>query len=220
MNKISPSIYVDKIPTYYTGVRSDIVDDLPKSPMDILEIGCGTGGTLDLARSMGKVRKSVGVELNPDSAASASECADKVFVGDIESLQLPFDPESFDVIIISEVLEHLIDPWSVLKKLFPLVRPGGLLYASSPNVAHINTVRMLLKNKWSYEKSGLFDWTHLRWFTPKTYQEMVEAAGFEVLWNSSVAPMTHKQSLANTLTFGYFRHLFTSQIFIKARRKP
>jgi hypothetical protein len=62
------------------------------------------------------------------------------------------------------------------------------------------------------------DWTHMRWFTPATYREMIEGAGFEVIWVRPVAPMTTKQKLADAFTIKRFSHLFMGQIFIKAQR--
>jgi len=133
-------------------------------------------------------------------------------------LTLPFAPQSFDVVILSEVLEHLVDPWAVVKKLAPLLAPHGLLYASSPNIAHLSVVRMLMRNRWDYTDQGHMDWTHIRWFTPQTYREMIEAAGLRIVWIRPLARMTAKQRLANALTFGRFAHMFMSQIFVKAER--
>ena len=211
--------YGEKIPDYFQGSREDIIDDLPPvSGLKILEIGCGTGATLQLAKLRGKASHVTGIEINPISAAVAKTVLDETIEGNIEDLQLPFADQSFDAVIISEVLEHLIDPWAALKRIYPLIKVGGLLYASSPNVAHMSVLKMLLRNRWDYADSGVLDWTHVRWFTTETYQEMIESSGFCVIWNKAVAQMTNKQSIANMMTFGIFRHLFTSQVFIKAMR--
>lgn len=210
----------DKRADYFEGVRQDIVADLPSGrALAVLEIGCGAGATLALAKSRGKASRTVGLEIDPEVAAVARTNADQVIVGNVESIELPFAPETFDVVIMSEVLEHLIDPWRVLKRLHPLVKNGGLLYASSPNVAHTSTLRMLLRNRWDLTERGRMDWTHMRWFTPATYREMAEGAGFEVIWVRSIAPMTAKQKLVDALTLKRFSHLFVSQIFLKAIRR-
>ena len=142
------SAYIVKPPQYFSSARRDIIDDLPRRDpkLDILEVGCGTGATLVLAKCEGKANLTVGIELDRASADIARRDIDTVVVGNIEELNLPIPPESFDVLIMSEVLEHLIDPWAVLKKLRPFLRPSGLLYASSPNVAHISVLRQILRN--------------------------------------------------------------------------
>jgi len=184
----------------------------------ILEIGCGTGATLALMKAQNTAHFTVGVELDRASAAIAREHVDQVVEGNIESVELPFPPAHFDVLIMSEVLEHLIDPWTTLQKLRPFLKAGGLLYASSPNVAHISVLRQLLQNRFDYADSGITDWTHLRWFTSATYREMIERAGFRVNWLRAVSPPTPKQRIVNALTFWRLSHIFIGQIFVRAER--
>ena len=219
MSEVLTKAYSDKSADYFGGVRRDIVDDLPAGrALTVLEIGCGSGATLSFAKSQGKAARVIGIELDPQSAATARNNVDEVLEGNVEAMELPFVQGSIDVAIMSEVLEHLVDPWRFLKKLNPLITKGGLLYASSPNVAHISILRMLLRNRWDYTDRGHLDWTHLRWFTPATYCEMIKSAGFKVIWIRPIAPMTTKQTLTNALTLNRFRHLFMSQIFVKAER--
>lgn len=211
--------YAQKKDYYFEGARRDIVNDLAEhTELRVLEIGCGTGATGALAKKSGRIRRFVGVERDPRAAAQARRLLDDVVEGDVEKVLLPFGPETFDVLIMSEVLEHLFDPWSVLRNLAPLLIRGGLLYASSPNVAHISIFRMLLNNRWDYTTDGRMDWTHIRWFTPVTYREMIEAAGFRTLWLRPLVGMTRKQAVANLFTFGRIPHVFCSQMFIKAAR--
>lgn len=212
--------YGNKEMSYFQAARNDIVADLPYDQgLRILEVGCGEGGTLLLAKASKKAVRVVGVEMDPQSALKARAVADDVLVGNVENMELPFEPGSFDVLILSEVLEHLFDPWRVLRRLYPLLKDGGLIYASSPNVAHVTVLRMLFRNCWDYSERGRMDWTHVRWFTPQTYREMIEEAGFRVIWLRSTAPMTMKQAAVNAMTFNRFSHLFTSQIFVKAQRR-
>jgi SAM-dependent methyltransferase len=211
--------YNEKKTEYFEGLRRDIVDDLPRGEgLTILDIGCGSGATLARARLQGKAAYTVGIEVEARAAERARTRIDKLLEGDVERMDLPFQPCFFDVMILSEVLEHLVDPWRTLERLRPLLRRGGFIYMSSPNVAHITVLKTLLRNRWDYCNEGRFDWTHLRWFTPATYREMIETAGFEVIWLRAIAPMTPKQAVVNALTLNRLSHLFMSQIFVKARR--
>ena len=133
-------------------------------------------------------------------------------------MPLPFAPASFDALIISEVLEHLVDPWAVLARLAPLVRSGGLIFASSPNISHHKVIRSLLRGRWDLADQGVMDRTHLRWFTPATYAGMFEGAGFVVEEVRPVRPFGWKPRLFNRLTGGRWQHLFMSQTSIRGRK--
>jgi SAM-dependent methyltransferase len=211
--------YAEKDTPYFTGARRDIVQDLPTGQkLSVLEIGCGAGATGGLAKAKGCAARYVGIELDPGAGASARRLLDVVIIGNVESPETDLPDEKFDVVILSEVLEHLIDPWAALARITPLMKRDGLLYASSPNVAHISVIRNLLANRWDYTGQGRMDWTHMRWFTPRTYRQMMESAGLDIVWLKPTSPLTKRQKLVDALTFGALRHIFVSQIFVKARR--
>src|ERR1700731_1156564 len=129
--------YEKKPQSYFQSARSDYISELPVNPKArILEIGCGEGGTGYLALKEGRCAEYCGVELLPNPASRAKERISKVVVGNVELIELPWPHDSFDVLILSEVLEHLVDPWAVLKKLRPLLKSGAKVLASSPNVSN------------------------------------------------------------------------------------
>ena len=118
--------YDAKESSYFGMARADYVAALPdSSEASILEIGCSNGGTGELALAEGKCGRYCGVELIAEAAAVARERLTEVVQGDIEQLELPWPANSFDALILSEVLEHLRDPWAVLQHLRPLLRPGA-----------------------------------------------------------------------------------------------
>lgn len=209
--------YAAKATEYFGSARSDYVAALPPSiHAKILDIGCGDGGTGVLAFSEGKCVVYCGVELLPAVADKARPRISQVLVGDIENLELPWPPGTFDALILSEILEHLIDPWAALRKIRPLMKPGGLVFASSPNVAHYRVITMLLRGDWSLTDVGVMDRTHLRWFTPKTYTAMFESCGYTVDLVQEVSPLSKKARVASALTLGKLRHLFLPQIDLRA----
>ena len=155
----------------------------------------------------------------PEPADAARQVLSEVLVGDVERLALPWAPASFDALILSEVLEHLVDPWATLERLGRLVRPGGLLLASSPNIAHWKVIRELIAGRFDLADQGVFDRTHLRWFTPSTFRALAEGAGFTVGRVGPVAPPGPRARLVSRLSFGRLDHLFMTQISIEARKR-
>jgi 2-polyprenyl-3-methyl-5-hydroxy-6-metoxy-1,4-benzoquinol methylase len=211
--------YRTKGDRYFSAARADYVTEIPTGPNRVLEIGCAGGMTGLLAKQQGKAAFYCGVELFPDAARNAEGRIDEIVVGDIEKIdRLPWPENSFDFLILSEVLEHLADPSRVLTKLRSYLRPGGRVFASSPNVSHFRIIAMLLKGDWRLTEMGVMDRTHLRWFTPKSYAELFADSGFIVERVQAVSPLTQKSKIANFLTLGKLRHLFVVQVDIRASR--
>lgn len=212
--------YAIKPASYFSKARADFVDRLPRDPSaQILEIGCGTGATGALALSEGCCGRYVGVELFETAATEAREVLTEVITGNVETLAFDFHPAEFDAIILSEVLEHLVEPGEVLKSLSRFVRPGGLLLASSPNISHWRVIRELVMGRFTLADQGVFDRTHLRWFTPETFSAMAEAAGFDVDELGPVTAFSPRTEIISKLTGGRFDHLFMTQIAMIARKR-
>ena len=94
----------------------------------------------------------------------------------------------FDAVLCLDVLEHLLDPWTVLEGLAGHLAPGGTAIVSIPNIRfHKALLPLLLWGDWAYEERGVLDSTHLRFFTRKTAMELVRGAGLEVV---TVEPST------------------------------
>ncbi len=202
---------------YYSGLRRQFVDCLPLNPAArLLEIGCGEGATGAYALQQKKCCWCCGVELCPEVARQAQGRLSQVITGDIERLDLPFATAFFDVVLISEVLEHLVDPWSVLRKVRRHMKPGAVIVAGSPNVAHYSVLLMLLRGEWRYAGSGIMDRTHLRWFTLRTYREMFESCGFTVEFVRPAVRIRGQARWANLLALGKLEHLLARQIVLKA----
>ncbi|MDP1601984.1 MAG: methyltransferase domain-containing protein, partial [Legionella sp.] len=118
-----------------------------------------------------------------------------------------------------EVLEHLVEPGEVLKRLARYVRPGGMLLASSPNISHWRVIRELVMGRFQLADQGVFDRTHLRWFTPDTFADLADQAGFDVEELGPVTAFSTRTELISKLTAGRFDHLFMTQIAMIARKR-
>jgi len=173
------------------------------NPKRVLEVGCASGQTLSFMRERG-AEYTVGIEYSPEAAAIAeARGVGRIIVGDVEHLDLDLEPASFDLLIAGHVLEHLADPWKILKKLRNLVKPGGQFVGALPNVRHYSIVLpLVIKGKWEYQSSGVMDWTHLRFFSRDTALAMVREAGFEA--ERIVPEFGRKSQIANFVTLNAF----------------
>lgn len=212
--------YERKAESYFSNARTDLVRLLPRDPdASVLEVGCGTGATGALALARGRAGRYVGIELLDSAGRQAREVLSEVHVGDVEAMDFDWHPATFDALILSEVLEHLVEPGQLLKKLSRFVRPGGLVLASSPNIAHWRVIRELVLGRFDLTDQGVFDRTHLRWFTPATFAAMFEGAGFKVEHVGPVTPFAPRTQYISRLLGGAYDHLFMTQIQLQARRR-
>lgn len=88
--------------------------------------------------------------------------------------------ERFDAIFFIDVLEHVLDPWSLLRHAKGDLAPGGRVVAAIPSIQYAPVVRQLLRGRWDYADTGTLDRTHLRFFTRDTMIEMFMGAGYVV----------------------------------------
>ncbi|HEY3738151.1 MAG TPA: class I SAM-dependent methyltransferase [Jatrophihabitans sp.] len=162
----------------HPGSSHELMLELVGSNKDVLDVGCDTG-------YLGKVLIAhgctvSGVEMNPEAAEQASKHLQRVLVSDLEFMDLEseFGRDSFDVVVFGDVLEHLRDPLSVLRDARSLLRPGGYVVISVPNIAHGDVRLALLSGHFNYGGVGLLDDTHLRFFTRENLIEFLGDAGF------------------------------------------
>lgn len=144
----------------------------------VLDVGCSSGY---LARPLAANGCTVvGLELDPAAAEEARSVCEDVLVGDVETMQLPFEERSFDVVLCGDLVEHLRDPEAFLARVRPLLRPDGRLVLTTPNVANWSMRIGLLVGRWRYTERGILDRTHTHLFTRKTLVETLERAGYRV----------------------------------------
>jgi SAM-dependent methyltransferase len=189
---------------YYQELRLPMLSLVRGTPKRILEIGCATGQTLAYMRDRG-AEYMVGVEHSAEAAALAEERGvGRIIRGDVERMKLDLESCSFDLLIAGHVLEHLADPWTVLRRLRRLLKTGGQVVGALPNVRHHSVVLpLLLKGEWEYRPSGVMDWTHLRFFSRRSTLGLLESTGFQV---EQIVPEFGgpRSRIANSLTGNIF----------------
>ena len=165
----------------YESARPDVQAVVPAGARRILDLGCASG-SLGAALKQRQGAEVVGVELDPDYARDAEGRLDRVICSDAAAAVERDDLGRFDCVICADVLEHLQDPWAVLRRIAgDLLEPGGTAVVSVPNVRSWETIfNLVVKGRWPRRPQGLFDATHLRWFTRADAVELLEGAGLQV----------------------------------------
>lgn len=150
----------------------------------ILDIGCATGTLLRVVSEHGW--QAYGVEPSRWAVDMISKpLRENVFLGTFEEASYPDD--SFDLVILWETLEHLENPYAVLRKVSRILRPGGLVVINVPNITSL--WNRLLHDRW-----WLIEPMHYYYFEPRTIRRLLEMLGFSVL---SITPFK------KTFSIGY-----------------
>ena len=160
----------------------DLLAALPRVER-LVEVGCSTGALARAYRSRHPETRWLGIEIEPTYAEAARRYCQNVLVGDVEILleQSGNTPLlQADCWVFGDSLEHLRDPWQVIRKVHDLLPAGGCICACIPNAQHWSLQARLCLGQFVYEESGLLDRTHLRWFTPTTMTSLFEDNGFQI----------------------------------------
>jgi 2-polyprenyl-3-methyl-5-hydroxy-6-metoxy-1,4-benzoquinol methylase len=183
----------------------------------VLDVGCGVGAWADELRAAGAQRLT-GIEPAEAAADRARTRYDIVRAEPIELLELDaLGGEPFAHVIAADVLEHLVDPWRVLRALHGWSLPAATLAISVPNARNFRlSLALVLGGRFTYRTSGLMDWTHLRWFTRASLEDALRLSGWEPQrWRWVTAG---KSRLLGSATRGASDPFLAPQIQVVARR--
>jgi SAM-dependent methyltransferase len=145
----------------------------------VLDIGCA-GGMVTLFANRDRGNEIVAVEPDVERAAVARERGLNVYDRILDK-DLQKELGLFDVVMMSDVLEHIAAPGDFLELVKGSLKPGGTLLLSVPNVAHWSVRWMLLRGRFDYQPFGIMDATHLRWFTAESLRALLTASGFDTV---------------------------------------
>ena len=160
----------------------DLLKLIPIKSTKLIEVGCSSGA---LAREFKRLSPNchyIGIEIDSHYTELAKRYCDQSFTVDIEIADDKFwrKHSDRDCWIFGDTLEHLKDPWIVLKKIRGVIPADGSVVICIPNAQHWSLQVKLSIGDFRYQDSGLLDRTHLRWFTRQTMIEMFEQTGFKV----------------------------------------
>ncbi|HXH39023.1 MAG TPA: class I SAM-dependent methyltransferase [Thermoanaerobaculia bacterium] len=173
----------------------------------ILDVGCGCGANARIVRARRPQARIIGIEPNAKAAEAAREVCDRVFHGTLEEwVASGDDVPAVDAVVLSDVLEHVADPVQWLRTMAALPRFANATWIISvPNFGVWYNRLRTLAGRFDYAWSGLYDRTHLRFYTRKSICRLLGYCGFEVLAVRGTASIV--QSAAPLLRKGFAAEL-------------
>jgi methionine biosynthesis protein MetW len=157
------------------------VEPILKNGTRVLDIGCGNGSLLGIAEA--KFREVHGCDIALTALQEARTRGMRTICVDLNTtVPLPYQNESFDAITCLEVLEHVLDPFHLLRDLYRVLRPKGQVVLTTPNIRYFrNLYKLTFRGKFPHTTTDSFVWGggHLHYFTRKDLASLLQKAGFE-----------------------------------------
>lgn len=184
----------------------------------ILDVGCGAGV---IGKKIKELQKCCvdGIEVDKVAAALAKKVLDKVYV-------MPIDDENnkayqgfmknssrYDAIICADIIEHLVDPGKTLFNLSKKLSPNGKILISIPNLSHIDVIAGLIDNRFNYNRVGILDSTHLRFWTENSFYEFI--ANVNEAFNTTFIPrlITKTTAIDDSVNAGFLEEICGKELY-------
>lgn len=204
-------------------VQAETLALVPQGTERILDIGGGTGDYVAAAKSVSTAGFGAVVDISPEAVAArraevdVSEVCDIERPGELERFIETHGP--FDLILCCDVLEHLVDPWRVVARLHAVMPEGGYILASIPNVQNYRVAIRALTGTWGYRDSGLFDRTHLRYFSRRSAIAMMGGTGLSVAQTGCTYGPAARDRLAGRLSLGVLNPWVSMQNLVLVQKR-
>lgn len=208
----------------YVGERDDILKLVSIGAKKFLDVGCSEGLLGKRLKEKNTV-EVIGIEIDREMAKVAEQRIDRVIIGDID--EIDFDKylkvNYFDCVIFADILEHLRNPWKILKNIRLFLKDDGVIIVSVPNIRHYTTIfNLIIKDLWPYNERGIHDKNHLRFFTLKSTEKIFQDAGFEVVNVKRNYRIIEKPNRLNKFSRLFslfpFKNFFTFQYLITFKK--
>lgn len=207
----------DNHAVYAQSIRVDVLPLFDRSYPHVLDIGCANGATGALLKKQGLCSHVTGIEPFAPHIPFAQAQLDQVYHANIEDVLPKLPAQTFDCILCLDVLEHLVDPWTVWQRLPALLKPDGIVICSIPNVQHYSvSLPLVLFGHWRYTTAGLLDSSHLRFFTKEGIQTLLRSSSLkeEIIQ----AKMGRAARVLNRLSLGLWSGLLSYQYLTRSRK--
>jgi 2-polyprenyl-3-methyl-5-hydroxy-6-metoxy-1,4-benzoquinol methylase len=166
--------------SYYSQSRIEMLKYIDKTqtrPLNILDVGAGQGSFIRLLQSEIVIGESWAIE---PTESYRQITADQILNSTVENAIQILPEKFFDLVIFNDVLEHLQEPWDVLKAIKPKLKKDAQLIISIPNFLFIETFYKIFMGNFEYVDFGVLDRTHLRFFTKKSFIQIIESIPYKI----------------------------------------
>jgi 2-polyprenyl-3-methyl-5-hydroxy-6-metoxy-1,4-benzoquinol methylase len=196
---------------------------MPKGASSILDIGGGNGDYSVAAKAVTGASRVTVVDISADAISNLNDEVDFAEVCDVERPGLieafvNSQPTKFDLILCLDVLEHLVDPWRLIWRLHSIMPDGGYLLASIPNVQNYRIVLRSAMGGWKYRSTGLFDRTHLRYFSRRSALALMTGTGLNLIAVGRAFGPRPVDRRLHLLSFGLLAPWVTMQNLVLVRK--
>ena len=214
--------FMRKIFAKYDLHREDLALSLVDAGEKLLDIGSGSGSLVFRART--KYKEVFGIDISPSrieeakkNAMGKSEDNHNIYfyVCNINE-KIDFSDAMFDAITCIAVIEHVFDPYFVLREIHRVLKEDGIFIAEVPNIAYIrHRIHLLLgklpvtSSPYSWKEVG-WDGGHLHYFTKKTFCGLLEECGFKIVKVSGSGLLAQFRN--------FYPALLTGDICVKAQK--
>lgn len=180
VTKFNNQAYAEAWQPGVSGLRVEKIISLIGSKKRVLDVGCYDGTIAKQIEASGN--EVVGIDIAKKAVEMANKKGINAFVCNVEEDNLPSKIGKFDVVVAGELIEHIFDPDSFLKKLSSVLKSDGSLILTTPNLSGLGSRLSLLRGElpWMIEndilpgKSG-----HIRYFTPTELKKLLDRQGFK-----------------------------------------
>lgn len=193
---------------YKNNGNADVLSLVIGQNIRVLDVGCGGGDNARILSQKGY--KIDGITISKIELECAAPFLESGYLFNLE-LGLPSElqKDAYDYVICSHVLEHICYPEKLINDIKRVLKPDGFLIVALPNIMHYKSRWQILKGNFNYKDSGIWDYTHFRWYTYKTGKELLEQYGFQILLASVTGEIPAKSILGKILSESFMKKIYS-----------
>lgn len=163
---------------YFDGLNEKLLAAIPRDARNIIEFGCANGRLGEAFKKRVHAARWSGVDINEGALARAAPRLDSTFLLDVERDEFVDLDRNYDCVVFGDLLEHLSDPETFLRKIQSITTSDARLVCCVPNMGHASVIERMLMGDIAYDESGLLDASHIRFLSVASVYKLLLDAGW------------------------------------------